>query len=62
MKIWNATIQSCIFYDPQLPSVHAQNSVHDMKQQILNEYTNELDYVEKFYNYVQMNFFLGVLH
>ena len=32
-----------------------------MKQQILNEYTNELDYVEKFYNYVQMNFFLGVL-
>lgn len=33
-----------------------------MKQQILNEYTNELDYVEKFYNYVQMNFFLGVLH
>lgn len=35
---------------------------HDMKQQILNEYTNELDYAEKFYNYVQMNFFLGVLH
>lgn len=35
---------------------------HDMKQQILNEYTNELDYAEKFYNYVQMNFFWGVLH
>lgn len=35
---------------------------HDMKQQILNEYTNELHYVEKFNNYVQMNFFLGVLH
>lgn len=42
-------------------SITLKTQYHDMKQ-ILNESTNELDYVEKFYNYVQMNFYLEILH